>query len=1803
MLIFHLKNNNFVLFFFLSVHACLPFGLLVNLRINCTLTADKIIDSSPEIPKTVSSIIEMFERSSSVESDSQQIKDTRTSTEESKSERILGEETVPKTAVEYPIKSKKTGSVSDSETPKSVQDADRLHEIDTLETDTDINDDVSPRTHVRQIVEDIEAKVEHITQQVVEDTVWQEAAIKDFDTKNLEIEIIEKSTEEADASQKFETETDNQKVENEESFSVKELVKRHESIVKDHSIDESKDKGDKLHEKCLKEITHKEEMLVIDEPEVLIVHQTTDLVSQNKIQKDHVETDMQKSESVKTFSHECLKYETTTDWENVEAVEYEEPCKLPSPIEQQYSEYKTETAKMVEQDAIAYQKNKEIDILMDEPAEKVTNESQYFMDITENVEPELIDEHAEIQEIDAILTHKEVRIKKQPEYQTDIETVTIDSKSKDTEYVNTNIEYMKEPVADRESEKCNSIHDSKGTELDHDLKSTEYDTKFHEKEKTIEHIKSESVDETSSDVKSRLPNEIQFETVVEPEIELVSEIIPVSELEAQGESIVIASSSEKSTVSDCEVKLIEKELSPEHLASEELQNESLQTMECQKKVKAEEYLITEELDIAQFEEEIVSETAEEEICSAEQSVLKEQLEKVNVISEEILTAKPVDSLALVEPFKQLSDDLEKEDVENDYLSEDVSDKSDAETGKVRELPPAVSETVTVSVEKIDKKSLEFDKVVHEDVPYLTEALEKSEVSEFVAGIECDHRDTQERKLVESPVSDEDLVEKPSRVSVSRTSSEEVSFVPSAPDTSLEQTEIQDDQFQEVFEEKSELEKEHDSYFIEENKQIKNIRKERILLSRQESNIEITVAEYDEPFENEYDIAFQDDQYLDHSDSENEYYERDEEDDEDYVSEIMVETESQTEHSILRSLQALENKENGEKENGEIVTEDSTQTESTQADIYDIKPALSSVTEQAEIDMSNIDDIDGTKYFQTHLQQIDEVPVEMKSEYHEGSDEEQPMAETGLHGRVYSDILEVASEEMEGEPLGFSVRIDEEEEYEDETGKGKKTLFRIESTDECPDDTMTSMQIEQTEHIDTEDTAKVLEIIEGDDEEVDQIDQTGVEQPVSACPSERVEFEYDDIKATSSDYDLALNYIERGEQTLPNEDSSEVIIHKHDSDIELNIAERENQIDESGEEIFQMDDLIDEQDSESIMQKAEQKVKVPSHIKVENKEESSSQSDFKEPFVERTEQFIQQSYEGIQMKASDLGKVALGSYEMFPSKTMKNFQFPQQSSNQKSDFPNSGFVSKDFQDEIEDIESDSIEDTEIDILLEQRSQKILEPEQESMKSSERPLSPTDYTLDVDMDESVIIERKSDGAIPETDSHIYTDVSQQIFIEQSIEGSKSSPPKGKRQAGDGEEFNEDVPPSPSEYTLVASYDQEKMKKALQQSPERMHHTPEKKAPQFSHIIYEDTMSVSMDESVLQRSLGLTSERNVMSASYDEEALKRVYDEEDIMVSSAEHAMQDSLIASSLEPDEYRQTGSVCSGRDEDFSEVSDQGAMEKSYEGDIMTDSYERDSLHRSGGSEHEISVADSVEQDTVELAIEMNRLREQDLMASSMDQEALQHSLGLLTDEMTTSMDQESLRQSLGLDQERDVMRDSLEQGISPKSEDAMGSSDELKRSLGLVDQDLMSGIMDIDSLHRSLGLASSDSQESDVMQKSLGLDKVQSEIMYDSVEEEALKASLREKEHKTEVDIMSRSMDQESLELSLGLDRQEDVMMVSMDQDVLRASLGLDTIEENKTYEEEEKIYDDGMTGSIEVTGTVGEHVADDFLHAKGIHS
>ena len=1571
----------------------------------------------------------MFERSSSLDSESGQIK-TKASSEESKSEIKATDQVTIKAIDNIGLQSKEIKEsevlLSETQVPDKIQEIDKTTEISTLEPETETQE-ILQRANVKQIVEVIEAKVEHIAPLVTEDSAWQERAVKELDTTDLKIEIEDKTPEDFDESKALSMGalSKDTKDESKEFFSVKELVKKHETLVKDQSIDESKDK-DKVQDKVPKE-----------------------------------------RKPVKAFSQDDVKFETTEGWETIDTVEFEEPCKLPSPVEQHYSEYSIETVKLVDEDTVTCKRSKE---------DSLSHEPQYFMDITDDKQPEIVDEQID-KESYADNLHKELRIRKH----TDSE--------------------------------------------ERDLKSAE--------------------------------------SKLETQIETVSEIPLASHLSLKNESRETVIPSQTQTIHEEKVRIIETELSSEDLvACEELESESLEQLGSQKgkEIKAAEYIVPEEFEVVQFEEGILTETAEEEECSAKQSVLEESLEKAEVLSEEILTVQPLEPLQPLTSTIDNSDVSEKDDIENDFLDEGTISKEFEKIDIISEIPSAVSEEVTVTIETSHTKSPTKVCVVTGDMLATLEPVEKAETTiHSLEEVETLSEEAFQRKTEESPVSDEDLIEKASHVNC--TSNEDVEVRHVEPEICLEQSESQEDQFQEVFEEKSEMEKEHDSYFLDDNKSM-NIRKERVLLSRQESNIEITVAEYNEPFENEYEFEFRDDQYVDHSDSENEYYDRDDIEDEEYVREQMVETESQTDHSVLRSLQALENK-----EKNEILSDESKTEELKETNIYD--PTLASVSEQAEIDLC-----DKERVKDIHDIALTEEGTIETTDLDYEEDENKPMAETRLHGRVYSDILEYASDEMEGEPLRFSVPGDEEDESLQSIGE-KRALFRLDSVDEYP---MEEIQLE------TEDTAKVLEIIEGDEEEDENVIQNEIEHPISACPSERVEFEYGDLKAITSDYDIALKYVDSNVETKPKE------VAKDDIDFELSA---DKSMVESSEAIFQMDDINETEGSE--------KPKTAGTIP---------------PFVERTEEFIEQPYEDIKIKAVDLGKVSLQSKDDLQSRLTKDFSDSQKTTN-ANDQKFDGQAGKDMQDEIDDIETDSIEDAEVDSLLKHKHHKIFEPENASLKSSERPLSPTDYTLDVDMDESFIVD-KSQKSVVEPEG-LYTDVSKQIFIEQSIESAKSIP-KGIRQAGDGKDFSDEVPPSPSEYTLVASYDQEMMKKVLQQSPEIARKTSEKKPrpQQVTQLKYEDSMSVSMDESVLRRSLGIDGDRNVMSASYDEEAIKRVYDEEDIMVSSTEHAMQDSLIASSFEPDDYRYTGSVGSGRDEDFSDPSDQGGMGKSYEDDIMTDSCERDSLHRSVGS-------DSVEQDTVELALDRSRLREQDLMVSSMDQDALQYSLGLSKDEMTMSLDQDSLRQALGLDEERDVMGDSLEQRSSSRSDvmgssdelkrslglsepDAMGSSDELKKSLGLGDQDILSGLMDIDALHRSLGLASSDSQmetshESETLQKSIGKDKVHSEVMYDSVEEEALKESLRKSEHDddTEIDVMSKSMDQESLELSLGLGKSEDLMMASMDQDGLRTSLGLDTIEESKGHEEEEEGgLVDGMVDSMEMTGTTDEHVAEDVLHAKG---
>ena len=1683
-----------------------------------------MVDTSPEIPKSVTSIIEMFERSSSVESDSVPMKEIKAKPVESKSD--LKTDSPSKTIV------KTVDSDVDDDKPPGTEikttEPDEIKQDSDLVTDTDVDDALSPRTHVKQIVEDIEAKVEHITQQVVEDTTWQELAINELDTKTVEIETKDTTTFE-DTTPLKQTDSacssSETKVDSDVSMSVKELVKRHESIVKEQSIEDKTEAPDISSQTEIKALIPSKEIILKDEPVLMVIETIDDLISEEhelRAQSEvvHPKVDLKELDSVKTFNDSYLQYEATDEWENVDALEFDEPCKLPSPIEQHYPEYKIEKAEVAEQDSASCLKHDKMvrpDEMKIESDRKIADGSKYFMDIIEDTEPKFVDEN-ELKDFKK--EFEEVRIKKEV------------SKEADADLVDSFLD--------------------------------------------------------KNDVDSKKLQTVKLEKSFEPQTECTE----ISKLNIDSENNIEISPSKNVAAKDSEAQMVVREFSPEHIEQcDDTYNASVEQVQKQDTSKETEYLVTEELDVAEFKEEIVSETAQEEICTAIQIDPDENLQNITMVSEEVLLPKPVESVASA-ALPDTSDESEKDYIENDYLSDDISSKKYEKNEK--EIQSNVSETVPLNDENIVVKKSKLNET----------AQGSAEADELNANV-C--------------------------IPAIQMSSKSDPIVPAIPGSSLEYAECPDDQFQEVFEEKTELEKEHDSYFLEDSRYMTNMKKERILLSRQESNIEITLAEYNEPFENEYDIEMHADQYVDHYDSENEYYDREDLDDDDYKCEDMVETESQTEHSILRTLQELENKEKDTQEKDKPQENESSKTLTGEIstgisvlDSFEAKEKLTSLTEQVEPDLSEPNEAEVVESSESKLVKSEEPSVEQTL-----IDEEQPMAEMGLHGRVYSDIMEVASEEMEGEPVGFSVHIEEDEDYPPESEGRRKASFRLDSVDEeNPDD----IPMDQVEDEDIEDTAKVIEIIEGDeDEEIISTIQSDIEGPISACPSERVEFDYVDMNETTSDYDLALHYVEKEDKTIKLDDGSNPL-SDNECDIDGKMEQRQTiaPTSESREDIFQMDDIIQEEEledetksegvSEKVLMSADQ-----------------FRSDLSPPILDRTEEFIELSYDAIDIQVSKGGNVTIKSKDDSMSPTVKDSSKLPQTGEQHSDLDH-GSVPKDYQ-EMDDIESDSIEDSEVDSLLENRQLKKLEPEQESVKSSERPLSPTDYTLDIDMDESFIAEKK---ASPETEGQMYTDVSQQIFIEQSIEGTRFSPLKVKRVPGDGKEFNEDVPPSPSEYTLVASYDQEMLKKALQQSPERVHHTPEKKPHQFSNLIYEDSMSVSMDESVLQRSLGLTADRNIMSASYDEEALKRVYDEEDIMVSSTEHAMQDSLIASSLEPDEYRYTGSVCSGRDEDFSEVSDHGGMEKSYEADMMTDSYDRDSLHRSGGSE-QVSLADSVEQDTVESAIEINKLTEQDLMTSSMDPEALQYSLGLHPG-MMSSMDQDVLRESLGLDKERDVMKDSLDQGLSQKSEDVMGSSDELKKSLGLGDQnvmdssdelkkslglsdqdlmgssdelkkslglgdqDIMSGIMDIDSLHRSLGLASSDSQmetsmESEAMQKSLGLDKVQSEVMYDSVEEEALKASLREdlvdQENNNNFDIMTTSMDQESLELSLGMERQEDVMMISMDQDVLRASLGLETIEECRVYDEQD---DKKVDGTVGPTDIVDEHDAED-LHAKGTFS
>ncbi|XP_060605993.1 ankyrin-2-like isoform X12 [Ruditapes philippinarum] len=911
----------------------------------------------------------------------------------------------------------------------------------------------------------------------------------------------------------------------------------------------------------------------------------------------------------------------------------------------------------------------------------------------------------------------------------------------------------------------------------------------------------------------------------------------------------------------------------------------------------------------------------------------------------------------------------------------------------------------------------------------------------------------------------------------------------------------------------------------------------------------------------------------------------------------VESADQSEYAINASIQ-VDGKENEEciATESELEKRDFIHIESKTSETETYMYTKTDLTETLQ-SKTSIEHVDSS--FQENQEVITALEKNEKADFieTESIDEEPELSETSFHERIYTDIMQAADEEMEGEPVGFSVEPSSDDENEYENEEKAFVTFDLDEVDEIAEtESYLRSEVKRDESERSEYTAEVIEIIEGDEDE-DTI------PPSASLVSEFVESE--DVvlpKEITPEY----SFTDRVEHKLEMDDDekNEISSIKSDEKVDRILSDKKEAIESSESETYKSCETdLDKYDSNDLELGKETEIKVQDFIDVCEIEKDEvieidykyDVDDFDESYIDRTERFIELSRDGFEISDQRPSKTVLKN----DFNTETNFILESSSKTefkgQDSDFEK---VTEDTaQDHMEDIESDSIEDEDVDSYIERRSQRSVDAEQQSTKSSERPLSPTDYTLEMeesamagdgqeaDVDEDDDDEQEED-VINEPEGRISADVSQQIFIEQKIEKDKETRVDKIRESGDGEERVEEVPPSPSEYTLVTSYEQEKLKQILA--------SPEKRSPLLARVFRDEAMSVSMDESVLQKELRI--ERNIMSASYDEEALKYVYDEEDIMVSSAEHVMVDSLVASSLEPEDVRVSGSVCSGKDEDYSVSSSE------HKSDVMTDSYDQDSLQKSGGSARESSLADSMDPEMLQRALG----KDSDLMACSMDQEALQRSLGLESD-MSSSMDQDILKRTLGLKQTDNIMTDSLEKEQMNKSlevvkeevaltnslddeimEKALGfgrvsametstSQDGLKVSLGDKTADLMTTSLefdDLDALHRSLGLAGSEGQDqsskiseiAEVTEESQATEM--SEGMLESLDEEALKKSLGMKPAE---DIMASSMDQDALKRSLGLD-QEDLMASSMDTDALRTSLGLDKIQSSDDDSEELKL-------------------------------
>lgn len=1285
-----------------------------------------------------------------------------------------------------------------------------------------------------------------------------------------------------------------------------------------------------------------------------------------------------------------------------------------------------------------------------------------------------------------------------------------------------------------------------------------------------------------TDIKEEKSVEAEIsEKTVETEVldKIIGEEVSEKTLETEvSEKTVEAEISEKIIEAEVSQKIVETEVT-EKIVEAEVSEENVEAEVSEKTVEAEVSDKTIEAEVSEkiVEAEVTEKTVEAEV--SEKNIEVEDSEK---------TVEAAVSEITVEA-EMLEKDLEAE-VSEKTVEAEVSDKTiEVEVSEKILEAEICDKTIERQISEYTEETVETEYTEKTVEAEVSDINVETEVSEKILEVGVSEKTVGEvtEKTVEAEVVDKTIEAPVSKISIEAEYTEktvetedkertveaevtEINVETEVPEKIVEVGVSEESADAEVTEKTLEAEvSEHDAYFVQ-DKQMNRLKKQTVLLSRQESNIEITLDEFEvQNYENEDEMK-----------------------------------ESKDNEVVKATTTEQETKETQQADIADTVVD-------VRSEFEENKPLQENVSHDIETEETIITET------QTGLIQSDSI------------DEEPNIEEKPFRGRIYTDIMQAADEEMEGEPVGFSVEPSSDDENEYVTDEKSVVKFGLDEGDEAVEDgdgsfypevaesTEISMKLSKSkeDYDKMEYTAEVIEIIEGDEDE-DTI------PPSASLLSELVDVEGNgSIKPSTPENDISLSYTDRVEQKIDIKSKDAVSHSKSDEqsksesekyEIELSVDEksdalvgvRKETIESSESETYKSCETetdIDKLDVQELEAEKEKDIKVEEFIDIVEVEKDEvveidytyNVDEFDESYIDRTERFIEQYRDGFDISEEKIGKAAVKSdFEVKKSftKQMDSSSFTTQQQLESLDESNQGQM----QEDLEAIESDSIEDDEVDSYIERRSQRSVEPEQQSTKSSERPLSPTDYTLEMEIDESAVVGYSHDADVDDEDEEeaveaegrISADVSQQIFIEQTIEKEKSRPIQTVRELGDGEEKVEEVPPSPSEYTLVTSYEQEKLKQVLS--------TPEKKSP-LARVFREEAMSVSMDESVLKKELGI--ERNIMSASYDEEALKYVYDEEDIMVSSAEHIMVDSLIASSLEPEDVRVSGSVCSGRDEDYSVSS------SDHKSDVMTDSYDQDSLQKSVGSARESSLADSMDPDMLQKALG----RDADLMATSMDQDALQRSLGLESD-MSLSMDQERLKRCLELGHDENVMTDSLEKDQMNRSldvvreeliltnslddeimEKALGFGREsvmetsmdqnaLKVSLGDKTADLMTTSLefdDLDALHRSLGLAGSESldQKSKMSEVTEITEESQategSDGMLESLDEEALKKALDSTSKSP--DLMAASMDQDALRRSLGLEH-EDLMSGSMDPDALRASLGIDKIQSSDEDSEEIKL-------------------------------